>query len=312
MFFRNAHPYRLHGDHSISFETLQDAVAEKCSRPLGGSEPTRMGWTAPAGRNSEILVHEVQGQRLLTALHQERKLPGAVVKEEVEERCAELERITGQAPNRRQKQEIKEKVYEELLPRAFVVSKRIDVWWDPARNLICINTGSSKQAESALDLLRETLGSLKVTPLATKALPVRRMTEWLNDAGTRPAWLALGEKATLQARDESAFVAKQADLEGEEVQTMLASGHQATQLAINAESLASLTLTDGFTLKGLKFDDALIEEANDMDDGGDAIGRLETDFILMTSALNELIDHLVDALDGEAVAGEAGQDQAAA
>lgn len=312
MFFRNIHVFRLHGDHNINRDALEAAINEKRSRPLAGSEPTRLGWTPPAGRNSDILLHEVQKQRLLTALHQERKLPGAVVKEEVEERCNEVERTTGRSPSRSEKQAIKEQVYEELLPRAFVQSKRIDVWWDPTHNIICVNTGSTKQAEAALDLLRETLGSLKVTPLTTRTLPVRRMTEWLTEPGSRPAWLSLGEKATLQARDESAFVAKQADLEGEEVQTMLASGHKATQLTFRVERLASLTLSDSLTLKGLKFDDALIEEANNIDDGGDAVGRLEADFILMTSALNELIAHLVAALDGEATPGEADQAQKAA
>lgn len=312
MFFRNVQPYRLHGGLEISLEMLQDAVSEKLSRPLGGSEASRMGWTTPAGRNSEILVHEVRGQRLLTALLQERKLPGSVVRDEVEERSAEYERTNGQRPNRARKQEIKEQVYEEFLPRAFVVSKRIDLWWDTTRNLICINSSSPKQAEAALDLLRETLGSLKVTPLATQALPVSRMTDWLKDADTRPAWLVLGDKANLQSREESSFVAKQADMDGEEVQTMLASGHRATQLGISVEKLAHLTLTEHLALKGVRFDDALIEEANEIDDGGDAIGRLETDFLLMTSALNELLEHLLDALGGEATPSESTEEQEAA
>ncbi|MDX1465131.1 MAG: recombination-associated protein RdgC, partial [Halomonas sp.] len=42
------------------------------------------------------------------------------------------------------------------------------------------------------------------------------------------------------------------------------------------------------------------DEASQTDDGDDAVVRLETDFILMTQALAENIERLIEWLGGEA------------
>lgn len=300
MFFTSVQLYRLHDASEMSLAALEEALNENPVRPLGGSEATRMGWRAPGGRKSSVLAHEVQGQRLMSALHQERILPGSVVREEVEERCEEREAAEGRPVPRKEKQAIKEQVMEELLPRAFIRSQKIDLWWDTQRQLIGVNATTRKKAENVLDLLRQTLGSLKVTPLATKKLPIRAMTDWLKDASTRPSWLSLNDMAVLSSSSETTFTAKQADLEGEEVQTMLENGCHASKLAVIAEGQASFTLTDDLALKSIKFDNQLLDEASQTNDDGDAIIRMETDFSLMTSCLGELIDQLITALDGEA------------
>ena len=150
----------------------------------------------------------------------------------------------------------------EFLPRAFVRTQRIDLWWDTQRHLIGINASSRKRAEDVLDLLRQTLGSLKVTPLATRATPMRAMTEWLSDPEKRPATLALGDQVELKAvsGDESVLRGRQIDLDGEEIQTALETGRQATRLAFTIDESLSLVLTDDLALKTVRFADALIDE----------------------------------------------------
>ena len=225
------------------------------------------------------------------------------MREEVEERCDEIEEREGRKLRRQERITIKEQVIEELLPRAFVRSKKVDLWWDTRRDLLCVNAGSRKAAEEVLDLLRETLGSLKVTPLATQELPVRAMTRWLSEPDSRPAWLILGDQAQLRSKgDDASFTARQADLEGDEVRSMVEAGRQATKIAITLEGQAALVLQDDFTFKSLRFDDALIEEANNAEDDDDAIIRLETDFVLMADALAHIIEQMLAALGGEAKA----------
>ncbi|MCP1366378.1 recombination-associated protein RdgC, partial [Halomonas sp. BBD48] len=195
---------------------------------------------------------------------------------------------------------LKEQVYEEFLPRAFVRSWRFDLWWDSSRNLIAVNASSRKRAEDVLDLLRQTLGSLKVTPLATKTTPSRAMTEWLNEPEKRPAWLSLGNQVEIKAvsGDESVVRGKQLDLDGEEVHVCLDAGRQVTRLAMTIDEQVSLVLGDDLALKGLRFADALLDEASQTDDGDDPVLRLETDFALMVGALGGAIDMLVEGLGG--------------
>uniref|UniRef100_UPI00096A51BC recombination-associated protein RdgC n=1 Tax=Vreelandella massiliensis TaxID=1816686 RepID=UPI00096A51BC len=242
----------------------------------------------------------VQGHRLLSALRQERLLPASVVKEELDEQVADIEASEGRKVTRKEKTALKEQITEELLPRAFVRSQKIDLWWDTRRGLIGINASSRARAEEILDLLRETLGSLKVTPLAVQTLPIRAMTTWLNDPTTRPSDMQLGDQVELKAKgDDGVLRARQVDLDSDDIQTLLESGRQASKLALGIEGRLSFVLHDDLALKSLRFGDALIEEADHADDGDDALLRLETDFILMAQSLSDDIERLIDWLGGE-------------
>ncbi|MBB3142782.1 recombination-associated protein RdgC [Halomonas organivorans] len=306
MWFRNLHLYRLHDVPDADAVVLEFFLSHQAYRPLGGSEARRLGWTAPAGRASTLLCHELQGHRLITAQRQERILPTSVVREEVDERVEAIETAEGRKLRRQEKLTLKEQVYEELLPRAFVRSQRIDLWWDTQRQLIAINTSSRKRAEEVLDLLRETLGSLKVTPLASQTLPMRAMTTWASDPASRPADLAMGDQVELKAKgDDGVIRARQVDIDSSDMHEHLVCGRQASKLALGIEGRLSFVLHDDLALKSIRFDDALVDEASQTDDGDDAVVRLETDFLLMAQALAESIERILDWLGGEAQAGGA-------
>lgn len=301
MWFKHLHLYRLHDAPELSSDALASALQEHSAKPLGNADARRLGWTAPAGRlGAGQLVHEIQSHRLLSALRQERLLPASVVKEEVDELVADIEASEGRKVTRKEKTAFKEQVTENLMPRAFVRSQKIDLWWDTRGQLIGINASSRTRAEDILDLLRETLGSLKVTPLSSQTLPMRAMTTWLGDVASRPADLQLGDQVELKAKgDDGVLRARQVDLDSDEIQQLLESGRQASKLAISLEGRLSFVLHDDLALKSLRFGDALIEEADHADDGDDALARLETDFILMAQALSTDVPRLLEWLGGE-------------
>ncbi|WFM72915.1 recombination-associated protein RdgC [Halomonas sp. CKK8] len=301
MWFRNLNLYRLHDAPQLDAAALEQVLGEQAFRPLGGSEARRMGWTPPAGRAGTQLFHELQGHLLLTAQRQERILPASVVREEVDERAEAIETSEGRKLRRQERLTLKDQVFEELLPRAFVRSQRVDLWWDTKRQLIGVNASSRKRAEEVLDLLRGTLGSLKVTPLATQTLPMRAMTTWLGDTGSRPADLIIGDQVELKAKGDDGVVrGRQVDLDSDEMQQLLESGRQASKLALQLEDRFSFVLHDDLTIKSIRFDDRLIDEASQADDGDDAIIRLETDFLLMAQQLGDNVDRLLEWLGGEA------------
>jgi len=301
MWFKNLHLYRVHSAHISSLEWLEQALGEQALRPLSGSEARRVGWVPPAGRGGDRYLHELQGHHLMSMCRQERILPASVVREEVEERVEAIEAKECRKLRRQEKQAIKEQVYEELLPRAFVRTQRVDVWWDVSRNLIGVATSSRKRAEEALDLMRETLGSLKVTPLATQTLPMRAMTTWLTDPGSRPADMQIGDQVELKAKGDDGVVrGRQVDLDSDDMQHLLESGRQASKLALGLEGRMAFVLHDDLAIKAIRFDDTLIDEANKADDGDDAVARLETDFLLMAKALGESVDRIVEWMGGEA------------
>jgi len=301
MFFKSANVYRLHDAPEHTAETLNDMLKGDAAKPLGNADAKRHGWTPPASRNAELFMHEVQGHRLFSMLKQERLLPGSVIKDAVEEQVEALEEEEGRFLTRKEKTAIKEQVTESLLPRAFVKTTKVFAWWDVKRGRITVNSASRSVCEDLLDLLRETLGSLKATPHSTQTLPVRAMTTWLNDKPSRPANLALGDVITLKDKgDDGVWRGRQIDPDSDEIQQMLETGRQAVELAMTVNDNVSFTLNDGLTLKSLRFGDKLLEEADAQDDGDDATARLETDFYLMANALAEAIDSLTAMMGGPA------------
>jgi len=301
MWFKNLHLFRLHDAPQLDAATLEQTLTEQAARALGGTESRRMGWTSPAGNAGTQLLHELQGQRLISVLRQERLLPSEVVRDYVEHRAGAIEAAEGRKLRRQEKLAIKEQVVEELLPQAFIKRQRIDLWWDTSRGIIGVNCASRARAEESLDLLRETLGSLKVTPLAAKTLPMRAMTQWLIDPGTRPADLMIGDQAELKAKgDDGVIRARQVDLDSDEMHQHLESGRQASKLALGIEGRLSFVLHDDLAIKGIRFSDAAIDEAAQADDGDDALVRLETDFVLMAQVLGASVDTLLQWLGGDA------------
>ncbi|MGO3214803.1 MAG: recombination-associated protein RdgC [Halomonas sp.] len=301
MLFKHLHLYRIHEQQLLSSEQMAVALDDHRAKPLGNADARRLGWTAPAGRlGGGQLMHEIQGHRLISALRQERLLPASVVAEEVADQVAEIEASEGRKVTRKEKTALKEQVTEALLPRSFVRSQKIDLWWDTERQLIGVNVSSRTRAEDVLDLLRETLGSLKVTPLSTQTLPIRAMTTWLDDTASRPADLQIGDNVELKAKGDDGVVrARQVDLDSDEMQQLLESGRQASKLALSIEGQLSFILHDDLALKSIRFGDALIEEADHTDDGDDALARFETDFILMAGSLRTYVERLVEWLGGE-------------
>ncbi|MDR5887526.1 recombination-associated protein RdgC [Vreelandella janggokensis] len=309
MWFKHLHLYRVHAAVQLSAEQLAEQLACYKNQPMGNADARRLGWTAPAGRQGGgQLLHEIQGHRLISALRKERILPASVVKEEVDDLVAEIEATEGRKVTRKEKTALKEKVTEDLLPRAFVRSQKIDLWWDTERQLIGINASSRIRAEDVLDLLRETLGSLSVTPLASQTLPMRAMTTWLGDPASRPADLQMGDQVELKAKGDDGVVrGRQVDLESDEMQQLLESGRQASKLALNIEGQLSFILHDDLALKSIRFGDALIEVADELDDGDDALARLESDFLLMAECLRDSVERIVEWLGGEVQRNSEGQ-----
>lgn len=299
MLFKNAIAYTLHTE----LAGISSAILEpQRARPLHGQDPRRMGWMAPCGTEGGELVRTLSAggrhHTLISALRQERMLPAHVVNGAVKRRVAELEKVRGTKIGRAEKQGIKEDVVGELLPKAFIKEQRIDAWIDHGASRIVVNATSRKPAEELLDLLRESLGSLKITPLATQALPARTMTEWVRGEAQLPASIHPTDHVVLEAKgDDGTVTGRKVDLSADDIQASLASGRIVRRLGVSLEGVATFTLADDLAMRGVKFADQLLEESA----AGEyecATQRMDADFLLMADALSGGIDTLMAAFGG--------------
>lgn len=303
MWFRNLQIYRLTPGWSIAPEQLATQLETHPFRPCGSMEMQSSGWLPP--RNDEGLVHVLQGQMLIALGIEQKLLPGAVVKQVAGDRIADFEREHGYSPGRKQVREIRERVAEELLPRAFVRRRTLHAWIDPAHGWLLIDAASTARAEELLEILGKSVTGLPLSPLHTQRSPAAAMTDWLL-SGEAPAGFSIDRDCELRSPlDENATVRYlRHPLDGEEIREHLAAGKQPTRLALTWDDKISFVLTDKLEAKRLAFLDVLKEAA---ESGAEtAAEQFDADFAIMSGELAHMLPALVEALGGEQPAGGQG------
>lgn len=300
-FFKNAIIYRLTNPMALMAQlpTLETQLQQLKFTPCGSQDMARTGWV-PATEQHRTLVHQANGQHLLTIQKQEKIIPGPVIKQHLNARIAKLEAEQARKLKKTEKDALKDEVLHSLLPRAFVKNSRTQLWIDITNGLIVVDASSAKRAEDALALLRKSLGSLPVVPLTTENPVEMTATEWVR-SGNAPTGFTMGDAAELKAilTDGGVARVKKQDLTSDEIATHIEAGKVVTKLAMDWMERVTFTLTDSATLNRLKFCDELLDQNDDID-LEDSLARFDADFTLMTGELASLIKQLITALGGEA------------
>ncbi|OOF86341.1 recombination-associated protein RdgC [Rodentibacter ratti] len=298
MWFKNLMSYRL--TKSLEWERNQlQTQLENCQfHPCGAQDQSKFGWGYPL-RGSDLLYFSVGNHILLVAKKEEKILPANVVKRELDERIESLEQKENRKLKKVEKQTLKDDVVMNLLPRAFSKNQHTALWIDTENQLIHVDAASSKRAEDALALLRKSLGSLPVVPLAFANEPSSVMTNWIAQ-DSLPHWLIALEEAELRGSQEDSVIrCKKQPLENEEILALLQEGKKVvSKLALEWEDTLTFVFHEDCTLKRLKFADT-VREKNDDILKEDFAQRFDADFVLMTGILSKLTENLLDEFGGE-------------
>ncbi|MGS3175063.1 recombination-associated protein RdgC [Aeromonas sanarellii] len=299
MWFKNLQIYRFTRPFDLTVEQLETQLEACAFTPCGSQDISRFGWVKPLGKFGSTLTHAASGHLLICARKEEKMLPGTVVKEMLAEKIEAIEFEQGRALKKKEKEALKEEIMHTLLPRAFSRTSQTFAWINPADNLMVVDAGSAKKADDLLALLRKSIGSLPVVPVALKNPPEITMTEWLNE-GNLPAAFTLEDEAELRSAMEHGGIirCKQQDLMSDEIKNHLANDKLVTKLALNWGETLSFVLGDDLSIKRLKFSEELREQNDDVT-SEDPAARLDADFALVTAELAQFIPALFAALGGE-------------
>ena len=298
MWFKNIQLYRL-----SNLATSIDQFAEQLSRgpfvKCPSNQPMSRGWIAP--RKDGSLVYSLGGQWLIALAVEQRLLPSSVVNEEVKDRAELLEAQQGYAPGRKQMKELRERITEELMPRAFTRRRSTFVWIDPVNGWFCVDAASPGKAEEVIEHLRHCLDEFPLTMLHTELSPTSAMSDWLA-GGDAPAGFTIDRDCEMKAcgEEQSAVRYVRHPLEGdthEEVKAHLASGKLPTKLALTWDDRISFVLTEKLEIKRMAFLDLLKEQAQQGNNHAEE--QFDADFALMTGELSRFIPQLIAALGGE-------------
>jgi recombination associated protein RdgC len=263
MWFKNLQIYRLPAPWAYTPEQLEAALAPHSFVPASSNELLRQGWDRP--RPNGGLVHVVNKQMLILLGTEKKLLPSTVINQVAKARAAEMEEAQGFAPGKKAMKELKERVADELLPRAFSIRSNVWVWIDPVNGWLVVDAASPSKADDA------------------------------------PAGFTVDMDTELRATGESKAAVRYVrhTLEADEVRRHIAAGKQCTRLAMTWDSKISFVLTESLAIKGVKPLDVIAEKESSTRNDDE---RFDGDFMLMTGELSKLLADVVEALGGEAQA----------
>lgn len=297
--FKNMIAYRLGAAaRAWTAPHLVELLAAQEFKPCGDLSLLSVGWAPPFEGGG--LAYAAPGGHVFAALcAEEKKLPKQVIDRKTRERCAELEDQQGFRPGRRQTKEVRERVVDELLPRAFTLRAMTRVWIDPAEGWLVVDTPNANHADDVVKMLLKTIDRAPLESWRVYYPPALIMTNWLeNDEA--PHGFTVDQDAELRATGESRATVRfiRHTLDPDDLRRHIAAGKQCTRLAMTWDDRISFVLTDSLVIKRLEPLDVLKEGAAAMDDQD----RRDSDLALMTGELRRLLADLTESLGGEASA----------
>jgi recombination associated protein RdgC len=296
MWFKNLKIYRLSAAWPLFGDDLEAALARQAYQPGNNLEMQCIGWVPP--REGDGLAYAVGGQILLTLRAEKKLLPGTVINQVAKFRAQEIEEQQGYKPGRKQMKEIKERVTDELLPRAFSVYRDTRVWIDPRNRWLVIDAAASSKADEVIGILAKCIEPFPLENLYVTQSPASAMTGWLAEYEA-PANFSIDQDTELRSSGESGAAIRyiKHSIDAEDVGRHIQSGKQCTRLALTWADRISFVLTDGLDIKRVSPLDVL-KEGNDTIASNDD-EKFDSDMALMTGELAKLLAELVDALGGE-------------
>lgn len=294
MFFKNLQVFRLNGSWNISAEELHAQLSRISFSQCASNEMQSQGWDSPRGNDQ--LVHSVNQQFLICLTTEKKLLPGSVINQVTKARAAEMEEQQGFAPGRKAMKDLKERVTDELLPRAFGIKRSTLVWIDPVNRWVVIDATSPARADEVIKLMLKCCDKLPLEGLRVQSTPQAAMTGWLA-ANEAPKGFTIDQDTELKSSTEDKATVRYTrhTLEPTDINGHITAGKQCTKLALTWDDRISFVLTDSLTIKRVKPLDILDE---DKDKGTNEEERFDSDFMLMTAELAKMLDDVVFSLGG--------------
>ncbi|MGH1460895.1 MAG: recombination-associated protein RdgC [Neptuniibacter sp.] len=301
MWFRNVIFYRLTDSLNYTQEQLQQKLQEQAFTPCKSQELSRYGWVPPCRLLDDVLAHEVHGLTMIAARKEEKILPSSVIKDNVGEKVAQIEQEQARKVYKKEKDQLKDEVVLDLLPRAFSRFQQTTALISASEGWIAVDASSHKRAEELLSHLRGTLGSLPLTLPDVNQSPSAVMSHWLEQEGSSPEGFEVLDECELRDNvlEGGVIRIKGQQLEDDEFIAHLEAGKRVTKLALEWDEQLKFVLHEDLSIKRLKLTEQLQEKIAD-EAADDEIAQFDVDMVQMGLELAKLFPAIVTAFGGEA------------
>lgn len=295
--FKNAIAYLV----TPGFRLDPEMLARYPARPCSANEGRTMGFAAPCDHSTAELAHHVAGHTLICLETEDRLLPGSVVAEEVEQRAIDLEKLQGYKPGRKQLRELKERVTEELLPKAFTQKRRtLGVF---AGQFFLVDTSSPARADMMIDALRKTLDTLPLAMIQTENRITGQMIQWL--LGETPWGLTVDDFVELEKAEpgKPAIAYKRTNLDESDMRRRISEGYVPRKIGVTRDDRLSFKVDDSLHLKQLVALELMqADQRHQNAQAADVAQSFDADVTLMVGELVGTYNFLINELGGLAKA----------
>jgi recombination associated protein RdgC len=293
MWFKNIRLYQLNTPIKYQPEALADELSELAFTPCLPSFAESLGWVAPTGVEEGQLVHAANGYMMICLQIEEKILPAAVIKQELDEKIKVIQAEEDRTVRQKEKMQLKEEIIMTLRPKAFCKRSQIFAVIDTKNNWLLIDSSSAAKVEKFVAFLKKSLQSFNASIPAVKK-PAYEMTQWLQHK-TVPGHFIIEKACALQDPELQTRTIRctQQNLFAQSIQDLMKDGCQVIQLALNWNDQVNLVLADDFLIKSIRFHDEILAAAKD-DYSETAAQQFDADFILMTEILTNMLLELTE------------------
>lgn len=296
MQFKNLLVYRLDPKWKVVAGNLEKVLAGRALQPCNSFEMESHGWIPR--QPGDPFLYTLNRHWLLTLGVEQKLLPASIVRQIAAERAVDLAKKQGHSIGRKQMREIRERVFDELLPRALTRRQTTAAWIDPDKRWFVVDTATEARAERVLETLRKSGTEFPATRLDTELSPTVAMTRWLSTSEISPDF-TIDQDLELRAGDENKATVRYVrhGLTGKDIQAHIAAGKTATRLGMTWKDKISFVLTENLQIKRVAFLNILKQETDRNADNKEE--QFDLDFTLMTGELSLLLTDLTKLLGGE-------------
>lgn len=254
----------------ISFNFEKDLEPHLSEHILQACPPhTRMsfGWKTFANQELSQSIHDYH---LCLFGKEERILPSAVIQNLLDKKTLELNQNRGYPVKRHEKQQLKQDLEFEMLPKAFCVQKKVGLLFDSKRQRLYIESTSPQQIEMILAFIHKTIGQgIEITQISAKDDLLELWMGWLFNRKNLPHFLELSDRMQWVDSDNhrKQIRCQGYDWEEDSVNDWLKKGLIPQELSFTWREKLQFSLTPKFIFKRVQALPSLQEEldANEID-----------------------------------------------
>jgi recombination associated protein RdgC len=278
MWFKQVQLFQLTESLRLPIEQVIEKLEPLAFTSCLPSMPSSMGWVSPVDEDGAPLVRMINGCIMFCLQIEEKILPAAVVRQELNDRVKQIELLEGGKVYHKRKLSLKDEIIITLLPRAFSKFTRLYAYIDTRNQWLVVGSTNEKKVEQFISLFK------KLSPA---------ITHWLKNQDY-PTSLSIEKSCVLQDPEQQSRVVRcqQQDLFANSIQAFIKEGYFVKQIALCWQDYINFILVDNFSLQSVRFEDQIIAQANEIE-AETKQQQFDADFLIMSETLAALLKELL-------------------